>query len=256
MNSVIELATREERPPYVRFERRAVEDKPASEREGRWVGKDVDFVKITPAYTKDVIVRDVKGWFEKLAHDERNGRIPNTWIPHYKRAYQAWQDGQEPPIDGMPIRGWAVISPAQQEMLCGVGILTVEDLAGLPEDAFRRVGMGAAKLKNLAIAAMQAAKSHGPLVMENASLKERLDLAERNVATLVEQVNALKAVVDKGGMVTRLETFDEPAAPPIAASDLLDDEPQVTHYDTAGEIPAFVPEATVKRGPGRPRKVA
>ena len=237
MSSVVDLATREERPPYVRFERRAVEDKAASLAAGHWVGKDVDYVKITPAYTKDVIVRDVAGWFEKLKQDERNGRVPNTWIPYYQRAYKAWQDGQEPPIEGTPIRGWSVISPAQQEMLCGLQILTVEDLARLPEDSFRRVGMGAAKLKNLAIAAVKAAKEHGPLVMENAEMKAALELANANIKTLTAQVNDLKAMVDRGATTMTVET----PAVEINASDLMDDAPPsapapVSRPQTLGDL--------------------
>lgn len=195
MNSVVDLATREERPPYVRFERRAIEDKPASLAAGQWVGKDVDYVKITPAYTKDVIVRDVDGWFAKMQQDERNGRIPNTWIPYYKRAYDAWKGGQEPPLDGTPIRGWLALSPADQERVCGANIHTVEDLAQATEDSLRRLGMGGVRLKNLAIATVKAASGGGKLAMENAELKAQLELTQQNLATVNEQLNTLKVYV-------------------------------------------------------------
>ncbi len=242
MSSVVDLATREERPPYVRFERRPVQNKPRSDAEGRWVGEDKDFVLITPSYTKDVIVREVAGWFEKLEGDFRNGRIPNTWVPHYRRAYEAWKNGQEPPLDGMPIRGWSVISPAQQEALVSLNIRTVEDLAQVTEDAMRRIGMGAVTMKNKAIAALKAAREQGPLVMENAELKAQLELATRNVETLTEQVAALKAMVESGASA-RFPVFHEEQSPQITAAELLeDDEPQAAE--------------PVRRGPGRPRKAA
>lgn len=229
MSSVMDLATREERPPYVRFERKAIENVPESQKAGHWVGKDTDFVKITPAYTKDVIVRDVDGWFKKLEQDRRNGRIPDTWIPHYKRAYEAWKSGQEPPVDGIPIRGWLAISQAQQELLTSLGILTVEDLAGVTEDAMRRIGMGAVKMKNLAVAALKAAKEQGPLVLENADLKARLALAEQNVETLSGQLAALKEYVRANQLGQAQEAPQEldadPDANAIAASDLMDEDP-------------------------------
>ncbi len=242
MSSVVDLATREERPPYVRFERRPVQNKPRSDAEGRWVGEDKDFVLITPSYTKDVIVREVAGWFEKLEGDFRNGRIPNTWVPHYRRAYEAWKNGQELPLDGMPIRGWSVISPAQQEALVSMNIRTVEDLAQVTEDGIRRIGMGGVKMKNLAIAALKAAREHGPIVMENAELKAQLDLANKNVETLTEQVAALRAAVESG-VSARSPVFHEEQPATITADDILEDAP------VAEDAPA-------KRGPGRPRKAA
>ena len=53
--SVGELISREERPAYVRFERRPMEDKAASIREGRYVAKDVDFALVTPPYSNDCV---------------------------------------------------------------------------------------------------------------------------------------------------------------------------------------------------------
>lgn len=229
MTSVIDIATREERPPYVRFERKPVQNVAKSNEAGHWVGEDTDFVKITPAYTKDVIVRDVKSWFEKMEHDRRNGRIPNTWIPHYKQAYEAWKNGQEPPVNGIPIRGWTVISPAQQEMLCSMNILTVEDLAGVTEDGMRRIGMGAVGMKNKAVAALKAAKEQGPLVMENADLKARLALAEQNVHTLSGQLATLKEYIKANQFgqpqAAPLEITVDPDENAIGASDIIEDDP-------------------------------
>lgn len=210
----------EDRPPYVRFERRAVENKDATKREGRWVGKDVDFVLITPAYTKDKIVREVAPWFEKLEGDARNNRIPSTWIPKYKAQYAAWQNGQELPAEGTPIRGWGVISPALQELLISQQILTVEDAAGMNEDAIRRTGMAGNDIRNKARAHLKAAKDTGHLVLENSELRQKLDLAERNVATLAEQVKTLAARLDSGDRFH----VEQSAAPTVEIADVLPDE--------------------------------
>lgn len=220
MSSVVDFATREERPPYVRFERRPVEDHAKSKAEGRWVGRDVDFVKITPSYTKDVIVRDVDGWFSKLKQDEKNGRIPNTWLPHYQRSYDAWKNGQEIPLEGTPIRGWGVISPALQETLLSCDIRTVEDAAQMTEDAMRRVGMAGNDIRNKARAALKAGDK-GKLVMENAELRAKLTVAEQNVEKLTADLQMLKDFVKANVQVT-----EPAAAQAITATDLIDTEPQ------------------------------
>ena len=66
MSQAAELASREERKPYVRFERMSVEDAAATLAAGRYVAKDVDYVLITPPYSKDVFKQKVKNWFEQV----------------------------------------------------------------------------------------------------------------------------------------------------------------------------------------------
>ena len=229
MNDIVEMATREEKRPYCKFVRGAVEDHAASLKTGHYVAKDVDMVHITPAYTKDVIIREVGSWFEKLEGDFRNGRIPESWIPGYKKQYEMWKSGQEMPLDGTPIRGWGAISPALQETLCRMNILTVEDAAKMNDDALRRIGMGSVEVKNKAIATLKANESVGPVVMENAELRKKLDLAEANVQSLTEKVNRLAAMVEGQ---TPHET------PSIAASDLMDD-PAPAQLDMKGLVAAY-----------------
>lgn len=224
MSELIDMATREERPPYVTFERRAIEDPAASAKAGHYVAVDVDYVKITPAYTKDVIIRDVASWFEKLDGDFRNGRIPPTWIPRYRAAYEAWKNGQELPLDGTPIRGWGVISPAMQEILCNMKVLTIEDAARMNDDAMKRIGMGAGDIRAKAQAALKAAKDTGPLVMENAKLRSELTVANQNIEALTENLTRLTRIVE--GMNQAQAPQPDPVyvdrdPDPIAASDVL-----------------------------------
>lgn len=231
-----DIEIRQEKPAYVTFERRPVQDVAASEREGRYIAKDVDYVKITPAYTKDVMIHKVSDWFPKLENDVRNERIPAMWVDHYRKHYAAFQNGQELPLEGTPIRGWGVLSPAQQETLIRCTILTVEDLAGVNDDGIRRIGMGGVDLKNKAIAFLKSAKDTGSLVLENARLRAQLDVAEKNVEGLSKSVEELSAVVER---LDRMSVPRETPPPPveIKKNELID-----------------VDEAPPRRGPGRPRK--
>jgi hypothetical protein len=219
-----ELEQRTERPAYVRFERVPVEDKPASLAAGHFVAKDVDYALITPPYSRDVIRIKVSQWMLNLEQDLRNERIPRQWIDQYKEAYRAWQNGQEIPLRGVPIRGWGVISPAQQETLLRMNIMTVEDLAGINDEGIRRIGMGGTDLKNKAVAWIKQLDDKGPLTQENAALKREIDVLRAANVVLEETVKRLQHPSDQV---------------------LIDDEEE-----------SLIEEAPVKRGPGRPRKAA
>ena len=61
-----EVNGRKERPSFVRFERRVVEDAKASAEAGRFVGKDVDYALITAPYSKDIFHTKCDSWFAEL----------------------------------------------------------------------------------------------------------------------------------------------------------------------------------------------
>lgn len=239
--SVGELTDRKERPAYVRFERVAVEDKAASLREGHYIARDVDMALITPPYSKDIFKIKVPQWFANLEQDIHNGRIDPKWVEDYKEAYRRWQNGQEIPLNGTPIKGWGVISPAQQETLIRMNVLTVEDLAGINDEGVKRVGMGGTDLKNKAAAWLAQLKDKGPLTQEISALKAENSLLKSNVETLTGQVQSLLAQVKAQQGFSGSQIAAE--AQSIGASDILDAVPEI-------------PDPTVRRGPGRPRKDA
>lgn len=217
--SVGDIATREERPPYVRFERRVIEDKQASLREGRYVGKDVDFVVVTPTYSKDEFPAKYESWIENAQKNARDGRMNPKWVELWKEAYKMWKNGQEIPLHGTPIRGWGLISPAQQETLIQMNCKTVEDLAQVNDDGRRRIGMGAMDLQNKAKNYLQATKDHGPITTQITELEKENKILKSQVETLGAQVAALRT----NPVQPMIQTVKEPE---ITASDLLEDEPE------------------------------
>lgn len=229
--SVGELLDRKDRPAYVRFERIPVEDKAASLREGHYVARDVDYALITPPYSKDVFKQKVPAWFESLEMDLRNDRIPQEWVDQYKNQYRAWQNGQELPLNGTPIKGWGVISPAQQETLIRMNILTVEDLAKVNDEGIKRIGMGAIDLKNKANAWLAQLQDKGPLTLKVAALESENGLLKSSVETLSLNLEAVKA---------QLAAMTRAQAPALAVV-----EPEGISADDILEEP-------VKRKPGRP----
>jgi hypothetical protein len=172
--AALPMEIREQRPSYVVFERKQVEDRDASLREGRYIARDEDYAIITPIGSKDRIPREVKSWFAALEQQAREERIPRAWVDQYRQAYEAWRRGEEIPLNGTPIKGWAVLSPAQQANVLSANVRTVEDLAQANDEARKRIGMGANELVDKAIAWLKSAQTQGPLVQENAALKARI----------------------------------------------------------------------------------
>jgi len=216
--SVGELISREERPPYVRFERTVVEDKAASLAAGHYVGKDVDFVHITPQGSKDEMVAKVLSWFETQERNARDGRINPKWLELWKEGYQRWKQGQEMPLNGTPIRGWGIIAPSMQETLIRMHVMTIEDLAAINDEGIRRIGMGAMELKNKAKNWLQSMKDHGPLVSQVTALEQQNKILQSQVETLGAQVAALK-----NGQTIQPQAVYQPENE-ISAADLLDDD--------------------------------
>lgn len=186
----------EARPPYVKFEARAVEDREASIEKGHYVAKDVVFVLVTPAGTKDVVEKVAEEWLESLRQAAQAERIPATWPQMYKEAYDLWLKNQEDPEFGTPIKAWPMVSPSQVANIVGANILTVEDLAEATEEALGRIGMGAQALKSKAQAWLESSGSTGVKASELNALRTQVaDLKTQNESQakkITEQAAELK----------------------------------------------------------------
>lgn len=219
MSVVNEIMDRDaERPAYVRFEKRAIQDKQASLVTGHFVSKDVDYILVTPPYSRDCIEKSAEKFFQQKMVDVKKGRVPQAHFDYWKRAYEAWKEGQEAPVDGSPLRDWNGISPSQFKNLQAAGCRTIEDVAQMNDEGIRRVGMGAANLKNRARLWLQAAKDHGPLVGELADLKRENEQLSGAVESLRQQVQRLT----QEHLAT--ETPSEDPTDTISASDILDED--------------------------------
>lgn len=239
--SVGEVLNREERPAYVRFERRPMEDKAASIRDGRYVAKDVDFALVTPPYSKDCVEYKVEQWLINMDRNVRDGRIPERWADQWKASYQSWKNGQEMPLNGTPIKGWGVVSPAQQQTLIAMNCLTVEDLAGINDEGLRRIGMGAIELRDKAKNWLASMKDHGAVTVQLAAMEQENRNLAATVETLKAQVDALRSMIPKQQEVM-VQVGREPE---IRADELLDDEPVVEEPKRRGRPPKQQESVTI-----------
>lgn len=183
----------EERPAYVTFEYRSIEDRNETIKQGHYCGKDVAFVSITRPGSRDTHERNAEEWLLQLESDARNGRIPTAWLEGYRALYTAWKKGEELPPTGTPIKTWPAISPAQQKTIIAAGVLTIEDLAALPDPELGRLGTGATSLKLRAREWLEAAKGSGKQAEEVAALKVKVDELTTLCEGLIEKNKLLVA---------------------------------------------------------------
>ncbi len=172
------------RPPFVEFKRIAVRDKRRSEELGRHVTKDVDFAFVMQQGGKDQVERVATEWLAMLKMKIVNGAAdayPQEWVDGFHAKYKAWQDGQDMPLNGTSVKEWAILSPAQASNFISLGILTIEDVAAMTEEAMKSYGMGARELKQKA---NEWLKGKDSASVENEMLKKQLAELTARLSTL------------------------------------------------------------------------
>lgn len=227
MSNISDLLQHETKdlPPILKFVREPVEDAAASAAAGHYVARDVDYVVVYPRFSAGNNSKfKIAAWKSNMENDVRNNRFRREWMEQALHDYELWSKGQEIPLRGVPIKGWGVISPAQQETLIRLNILTVEDLSACNDEGMRRIGMGAVELKTKAGAWLAQLQDKGPLTQEIAALKNNNALLQANVETLTRQVAELLAQAKAGQGFSPQQVADQVRQETgIAASDILDE---------------------------------
>lgn len=182
-----------DRPPYVTFETRPVEDRAASTTAGHFVSRDLDFAIITRPGSRDTMEKEASVWLRELAEKARTKSIPQTWATAFKESYETWKKGEDIPLTGTPIKGWPLLGPSAQKDLIHAGIRTVEDLAALPDNEVGQIGTGAISFKQKAQAWLLAAQDTGKAASQIADLTAKVtQLVELTQAQAIE-LKSLKA---------------------------------------------------------------
>lgn len=193
------FAIQEARPPYVTFEERSEEDREATLANGRMMLRNVYFANIYPLGSKDCREVEVTEWFTNLKQKVANKQYPREWFEKHQADFEAFKSGQEPLPNGTHVKHWPQIDKATAMNLVSARILTVEDVAGMNQEAMSRVGMGAQTLKNKAENWIKAGNSRKAaaelekLQAENAALTTRLSSLEEQNRALAAKVDALAA---------------------------------------------------------------
>lgn len=185
----------EDRPPYVVWEMRAVEDRTESIAKGYEVHKDVAFAIITRPGSRDDLVKEAKIWLKELKQKAKDGQCPVNWPMLFEHSFNEWEKGEIGAVDGVPIKGWTMIGPGAQKTLLAAGVQTVEDLANLPDGDLQNLGTGAVGFKLKARAYLESANSNGKIAEQLAKMQTQMN----------DLINLTKS---QAGEIDRLRQFE------------------------------------------------
>lgn len=189
------LAIQDQRPPFVRFEDKSVEDRSASLEQGRAMMKSETWAFIHAIGSRDVVEREAEEWITDLKARVQRRQYPSEWLAAFEKKLSEHKSGQELSVDGTHVREWASIDRATAQNLISASILTVEDVGAMNEEAMRRVGLNARSLKQKAQDWLKMAdKRKGAAELE--SQRARADNAEARITGLEAQVKALVAKLE------------------------------------------------------------
>jgi hypothetical protein len=180
-----------ERPCYIDFELSVEEDRNESIAQGMPVYKDVEIANLTPTGCQGTSVVQ-KVITEKQLDEWRFGdKRRNGPVPYYIQAYEAWKAGLEVPANGLDIKNWPGVTPAQLKTCQEAGVRTVEDLAVVNADTIRRLGMGGVSLAQKAKIYLENAETN-KAAEEISALRIKIDAMESLVKTQSEQITELQ----------------------------------------------------------------
>ncbi len=170
---------REAARTYPRFFIDTVLDQMATEREGREIYKEEERVEIImpglSQLTKPVF------------------KVTREYTDRWPDEYKAFKAGSEIALNGTPIEQWPILRRAQVLEMRAMGFRTVEDIAGMPDTAMQRIGMGGMRLRQLAQAYLDDEQAGAALARSTAeNLRQERIVAEQN-----EKITNLSALCER-----------------------------------------------------------
>lgn len=161
------VAKEEQDANLVRFEWKAVRDMAKEKELGYVCFKNIEYIRITAPGARSEVFRE--------ARDQDKRRYP--------RAYERFTSASEKPHDGLSVEEWPSLDKATAEMLKYNKILTVEQLASLPDGFLHVLGMGGRTLRQKAIDYIEAARNTAPMNQ----LRDELESLRRDHQMLLDQ---------------------------------------------------------------------
>ncbi|MBX4884085.1 hypothetical protein HJA90_10880 [Rhizobium bangladeshense] len=176
---------------YASFSLQPVEQPFLTEKEGRPIFKDEEFITIFIAGDKHTEVQRVA-----TAHDKER----------FSDAYKRFKEGAaaREQLTGTPLSQWSYLKPSQIKELESINIYSVEQLAALSDTAKQKIGMGANELVSAAQAFLVTSKdasAASAFAAENERLKDDVKRLEAQVAEMGQRFEAMAK--EQGGSARR-----------------------------------------------------
>lgn len=160
---------------WVEFFKRPVHMGAKSEKEGRPIYEDRDWIRI-------VAPGDQTSKIERIARDDDKQRFSRLW--------ERYKAGQEMAPEGTPLEHWPLMTPSQVEELKHLKLFTVEQLAAASDAQCQRLGAGMMALKSKASAYLETARDTAAAqkyAAENEQLRREMEDLKAQFAQLAEK---------------------------------------------------------------------
>ena len=190
---MVEMLQEERHGFYVEFELRPEEDREESIAQGMPVFKDVEFAMITMPGGGLVVDKPIN---EALLNEWKHGdnrRKPPSPFAH--RAYEAWKEGREAPVNGTDLKNWPGVTPAQLKTCQNATVRTIEDLAAANADTIRKLGMGGVAMMEKAKAYLASANQNktseevSALMVKLEALSDTVKRKDEQISDLLERLD-------------------------------------------------------------------
>jgi len=165
---------------YVQFYMGSLKNEDKSVEAGHPIFDSVPFVKILVPGDRNTMV---------------NTKVDDKTKRRFARLWSQFEQNQMQTIEGMPIQEWPAITRAQADELFYLNIVTVEQLAGLPDVYGSRI-MGFQDLKRKAATYLAAAKDTAlaeKLAAENANLQGQITYLQDELRKVNQRFEAMEA---------------------------------------------------------------
>jgi hypothetical protein len=169
----------DDRKLIVTFSKEPVLQGYESEKAGRQIYKDMDYIVIITPGGKSDNRRVVK-----MADDERGPSDPHRFPIQWAQ----YQNEQHQVSDGLPLEQWPPLGKSHVFGFKAAQIFTVEQLSVLPDSALQAIPvMDARRYRDLAKTYLERADAGAPiaaLTQENATLKQEMEIMRRQIEEL------------------------------------------------------------------------
>lgn len=170
----------DDRSLLVEFYKKTILMEAQSEKEGKPVYKDFDYIRIVTAGGKSEHHRPVR-----LVDDAQNLNDPER----FPRQWARFQNQNLEVKDGMPLELVPFLPKAEILTFKGGSVHTLEQLAGIPDSNLHNYGMMARKWRDMAIAFLKTAddsKETTRLAAENLQLKADIEALKAQFAQFAD----------------------------------------------------------------------
>lgn len=164
---------------YVEFSMEAVQNEEKSQSEGRPIFEEKEYITIR-------IAGDTKTVRKRPVQLEWSGNQPPD-SERWPRQYQAFKNQQKQVMEGTPLEQWPLMNKADVMSVKGLSIYTVEQLAGLGDNALTWLGARTWRDKAVAyLAEAQKGAGVAKLQAENDKLKLQMEALQNQMAALLD----------------------------------------------------------------------